>query len=179
MTTTVDPAKVLEQVKGVGAATRTAVLDAFPTLNALEEASTDDLTEIKGVGPSTAAAIKEAVAEARVADDADAVVADVGRADQARARVAATAAKTKKELEAEVVKLESARDNVSAQADTLITQVKGAITSLQNIITAALDAGKDQWPQTERQLKAALTSLRKTGRTLVDAAKELRSTDDR
>lgn len=195
---------VLSQIKGVGPATQKAILSDFPQLRDLEKASVEQLTDVKGVGPATARAIKEAVAKADVARDAAAAsTTTVGETSETEAKVAtgatrakatteATAAGTKRRasaardeaatkakaaktrVDAEVVELGNARGRVQGQADNTVAQVKGAITSVQNIILSALDAGKEQWPQTERQLKAALTSLRKTGQTLVEAAKDVR-----
>ena len=63
---------------------------------------------------------------------------------------------------------------VSEQADNTVQQVKAALTSLQNVITAALDAGKESLPEAQRQLKAAGTSLRKIGPTIIEAVEQLR-----
>lgn len=70
-----DAEKVLDDVKGVGASTRTAILDRYPTLSALSLATAEDLTEIRGVGPATADAIRSAVGEA-LESEATADVAD-------------------------------------------------------------------------------------------------------
>lgn len=171
-----DAATILEQVKGVGPGTRTAVLDEFPSVDALASASIEQLTEIKGVGPATAAAIKEAVSGARLTGKPTKTASSVGTADERSAKIAESAADVADEVEAEVVQLRNARDEIGDRADVTIAQLKGVVTSLQHIVTAALDAGKEQWPATERQLKAALTSLRKTGATLVEAARDLRKT---
>lgn len=196
--------QVLAGIKGVGGATQHAVLSGYPTLEDLEQASIDDLTNVKGVGPATAKAIKEAVAKADAGATPTASVGDTTtveakaatgatkakagtkaaaskaqqetgeRAAAARDTATTTAKEAKQRVDAEVVEIGRARDRVEGQADNAVSQVRGAITSVQNIIIAALDAGKEQWPQTERQLKAALTSLRKTGQTLVEAAKDVR-----
>lgn len=70
-----DAEKVLDDVKGVGASTRTAILDRYPTLSALSLATPDELTDIRGVGPATAAAIRSAVS-ATLESEATADVAD-------------------------------------------------------------------------------------------------------
>lgn len=201
---TITAKDVLSEIKGIGPSTRQAVLGAYPDLEDLERVTVEDLTEVKGVGPATARSIKEAVAKAEVTrDSAAASTTQVGKTTQTQAKAATGATKAKgtagdaargaqkrtsqardtaarkaesakRRVDAEVVELGNARDKVGNQADNTVAQVKGAITSVQNIILAALAAGKDQWPQTERQLKAALTSLRKTGQTLKDAAKDVR-----
>lgn len=52
---------VLSEIKGVGPAKQDALLKRFGSLEAMAEASLDDLAEVKGVGDSVATAIKKAL----------------------------------------------------------------------------------------------------------------------
>ncbi|MFP5308555.1 MAG: helix-hairpin-helix domain-containing protein [Actinomycetes bacterium] len=180
-----DVVTVLESVNGVGPATRTAILDRFPTLDALAGASVEDLTDVKGVGPATARSIKKAVTQADVKVSeapraaAAGAVADLKQArDQAATKARTTAKKvqadveeTRKEVTADVKR---AAAKVDDQADDAVAALKGALTSIQKVLLAAIEAGKEEWPNTERQLKAALTSIRKTGETVISSAGNLR-----
>lgn len=217
-----DVATTLQEIKGIGPATRTAVLDKYPTLDSIDKASTDDLEEIKGVGPATAKAIKAAVAKAEketagkrskaatkeaatksktAAKKAASTSKKAGKstADSARKSAKTTGTATRKAakdvstagrkaatevadaaqdtVEGTVVELREGASRVGEQADNTVQQVKAALTSLQNVITASLDAGKESIPEAQRQLKAAGTSLRKLGPTIVEALEQLR--DDR
>jgi NAD-dependent DNA ligase len=158
-----DVVTVLESVNGVGPATRTAILDRFPTLDALAGASVEDLTEVKGVGPATASSIKDAVASA-----------DVEVTEAPRAAAAGAVADVKQAGEQVRREVRAAAEQVDDQADDAIAALKGALTSIQKVVLAALEAGKEEWPNTERQLKAALTSVRKSGETAIAAAQNLR-----
>ena len=181
-----DVATVLEDIKGIGPATRTAVLDAYPTLDSIDKASNEDLEAIKGVGPATAKAIKAAVAKAEKetagtrtrAAAREAATKSRKSAKDARAasKKAATevADAAQDTVEGTVVELREGASRVGEQADNTVQQVKAAMTSLQNVITAALDAGKESLPEAQRQLKAAGTSLRKLGPTIVEALEQLR-----
>ncbi len=196
-----DVATVLEDIKGIGPATRTAVLDAYPTLDSIDKASNEDLEEIKGVGPATAKAIKSAVAKAekktagkrskaatkeaatksrKSASKAATSASKSGKQAAADAKAASKKAASEvadaaqDAVEGTVVELREGASKVGEQADNTVQQVKAALTSLQNVITAALDAGKESLPEAQRQLKAAGTSLRKIGPTLVEALEQLR-----
>lgn len=203
-----DVASTLEGIKGIGPATRTAVLDAYPTLNSIDKATLAELEAVKGVGPATAKAIKAAVAKAekqtagartRKAAKAASTKAEKSTkqaAASAKRNARATSSSTKKAakdvkaagkkavtevtdaagdaVEGTVVEFRDARAKVSDQADNTVAQVKAALTSLQNVISAALDAGKESLPEAQRQLKAAGTSLRKLGPTIVEAVEKLR-----
>lgn len=163
-----DVATVLEDIKGIGPATRTAVLDAYPTLDSIDKASNEDLEAIKGVGPATAKAIKAAVAKA---EKKTAGTRTKAASKQAAAEVADAAKDT---VDGTVVEIREGASKVGEQADVTVQQVKAAMTSLQNVISAALDAGKESLPEAQRQLKAAGTSLRKLGPTIVEALEQLR-----
>lgn len=199
-----DVATTLQQIKGIGPATRTAVLDAYPTLDSIDKAALEDLEEIKGVGPATAKAIKSAVAKAeketagrrtkraakeastkskKAASSARKSAKKTGDATRKAAKDASSAGKkagseiadaAQDTVEGTVVELREARGKVGDQADNTVQQVKAALTSLQNVITAALEAGKESLPEAQRQLKAAGTSLKKLGPTIVEAVEKMR-----
>ena len=196
-----DVATVLEDIKGIGPATRTAVLDEYPTLDSIDKASNEDLEEIKGVGPATAKAIKAAVAKAekktagtrskaaakeaatKSKKSASKAASDARTSGKKAASDAKTASKkaasevadaAQDAVEGTVVEIREGASKVSEQADNTVQQVKAALTSLQNVITAALDAGKESLPEAQRQLKAAGTSLRKIGPTIIEAVEQLR-----
>lgn len=203
-----DVATTLQEIKGIGPATRTAVLDKYPTLDSIDKASTDELEEIKGVGPATAKAIKAAVAKAeketagerskRATKEAATKSRKAGRdaATSARKAGRSTSDATRKAakdvssagrkaatevsdaaqdtVEGTVVEFREGASKVGEQADNTVQQVKAALTSLQNVITASLDAGRESLPEAQRQLKAAGTSLRKLGPTIIEALEQLR-----
>lgn len=219
-----DVATTLEDIKGIGPATRKAVLDKYKTLDSLDKASTDELEEIKGVGPATAKAIKAEVAKAEkdtagkrtkaaakeattkskkatksAAKSAKGSAKNSGKSAKRAAKESGTAAQkaakdvssaTKKAaseigdaasdtVEGTVVELREGRNKVGDQADNAVQQVRAAFTSIQNIITSALDAGKESLPEAQRQLKAAGTSVRKIGPSVVEALEQLRNNDDK
>lgn len=60
-TTGAAAARKLGQVKGVGAAKQQALLDAFGSLEAIRDASVEELTAIKGIGEGTAEELKSAL----------------------------------------------------------------------------------------------------------------------
>lgn len=203
-----DVATTLHNIKGIGPATRTAVLDKYPTLDSIDKASLEELEEVKGVGPATAKAIKSAVAKAekktagqrskqaakeastksqkagkKAASSARKSARSTGDATRKAAKDVSTAGKkagsqitdaAQDTVEGTVVELREGRARVSNQADNTVQQVKAALTSLQNVITASLEAGKESLPEAQRQLKAAGTSLRKLGPTIVEALEQLR-----
>ncbi|MBW3658172.1 MAG: hypothetical protein KY457_06010 [Actinobacteria bacterium] len=49
---------MLGRIKGVGPAKQSALLDEFGSLDAIREASLDDLAAVKGIGPALAEAVK-------------------------------------------------------------------------------------------------------------------------
>ena len=214
-----DVASTLENIKGIGPATRTAVLDQYPTLDSIDKASLEELEEVKGVGPATAKAIKAAVAKAEkqtagtrskaaakeattksqkagkqagaqakrnakatstsakrnakaTGTAARKAASDVGTAGRKAATQIADAASDS--VEGTVVELREARSRVGDQADNAAQQVKAAFTSIQNILTAALEAGRESLPEAQRQVKAASTSVRKLGPSVVEALEKLR-----
>ena len=214
-----DVATTLQEIKGIGPATRTAVLDEYPTLDSIDKASTEDLEQIKGVGPATAKAIKAAVAKAEkdtagtrskratkeaatksrkagrsaagsarkagkdTADSARRNARTAGDAGRKAAKNVSTASRkaatevadaAQDSVEGTVVELREARERVGEQADNTVQQVRAALTSLQNVITASLEAGRESLPEAQRQLKAAGTSLRKLGPTIIEAVEQLR-----
>jgi NAD-dependent DNA ligase len=204
-----DVASTLEQIKGIGPATRTAVLDAYPTLDSIDKATLAELEAVNGVGPATAKAIKSAVAKAekstagtrtkkaaksastkakgsskKAATAAKGNAKATGTATKKAAKDVSTASKkaateiadaANDTVEGTVVELREAGAKVGDQADNTVQQVKAALTSIQNIISAALDAGKESLPEAQKQLKAARTSLGKLGPTVVEAIENARN----
>lgn len=169
-------AETLDGIKGLGAATQTALLDAFPTLDAIDKASLKELEAVKGVGPATAKSIKAAAKKAEK-ETAPARLRGAAKkaGDAATDAVEGTVVDLRDQADEVAGDVKKAAGTVGDDADDTLAQVRGALTSLQQVVTAALDAGRDAWPETEKHLKAALTSVQKTGAELVDAAKGLRT----
>jgi DNA repair protein RadC len=168
-----DVASTLESIKGIGPATRTAVLDAFPTLSSIDKATLAQVEAVKGVGPATAKAIKAAVTNAGKSTAGT-------RAKTATKSASTTVKKTSvKDVAGDVAdgtkaELHDAKSKVIHQADNAQAQVKAALTSIQNIASSALDAGKESYPEAQKQIKAAMASIRKVGPALADALGKLR-----
>lgn len=166
-----DAAAVLGEVKGLGDATRAAILERFPSLDALAVASRDDLTSIKGVGPATAdaiaAAVGDAIAEAAQAD----VASEPTPAERAAVATAAPRGEDHRPTEdADVIPLRRVRDGVQGTAQEL----RGVLGALRTAVGAAIDAGRAQLPEVRRELGAAAEAVRETARTIVAATKESR-----
>lgn len=172
----------LVAIKGVGQATAEAIVVAVAEARTTGDAEAVDVTVGEVSDAEVQAADTTAKATEKVADvKAEATTRAARAKDQADDKVSAAKAKakdaadrSKAKADAEVRQLRTAREEVGEQADNLVMQVKGAVTSMTRILEAALAAGKEEWPNTERQLKAALTSLQKTGTTMVDAVKDMR-----
>jgi hypothetical protein len=74
-----------------------------------------------------------------------------------------------------VSKIEGDLKKVWDQTENSRSQVKAAITSVRKTADVAVDAGRKQAKTAESQVKAAATSVRKTVDTVVEAGKDIAS----
>lgn len=72
-------------------------------------------------------------------------------------------------------RIETQLNRVLDQAKNTRSQVKAAITSLRRTADVAIEAGREQADTAKSQVKAAATSARKTAGTFVEAGKDLAS----
>lgn len=182
-----DAAQVLADVKGVGAATRSAVLERYPDLSDLALADPQDLTSIKGVGPATAQAIKDAVGSALEAG----ATADLASAEETTPNDAVAIATSTAEEPVSSARgvpspiprpgIQRGRDRageagspvdrVRTELEETLRSVRDAAMAVGGVLLAAVSAGRDQLPEVTENLREAGASASRTATSLLAVVK--------
>lgn len=171
-----DAARVLDDVKGLRADARAALLDAYPTVADLATATEQDLRAVKGVGPAAARSIQAAVADALATEMSVDVTAET-TPDEAVA--VATAAPPPAAVEpsagAPPAPREDATPAATAADEDVATAARRAVQDVaagaSESPQAALDAIRRQLENTGHELTGALQSLLGVVSSAVEAGK--------